>query len=240
MNLCGRRGRAALVVGVLLVVGCFNPDQGEEAIGESEVDSEAEDPGTDEGDDDDDDDDDDTGGDDDDDDDATGSSDGVDAEETCAQYCTVMDDHCQDDLRQYPGVAVCESVCGLMNPGSEGDALGNSVACRSHHALLAAEMADPHCMHAGPSGDTTCGSPCESFCSLALAACSDDVRPWADADECIADCEEWNPEPRYSAEAPDADTYACRLHHLTLASLQPEIHCSHLGPDSPVCRDQAE
>lgn len=228
--------RAMTVLGVVWAVGCFNPGDGEEieAGTEGETEAVADD---DDDDDDGDDDDDAEGDDDDDDDDAAGSEDGEALEEVCAQYCVVMDDHCQGDLLQYPGIAVCESVCGLMSPGNDGDALGNSVACREHHALLAAEQAEPHCMHAGPSGDTTCGGPCESFCSLALATCSDDG-PFVDADACIEECEQWNPEPRYSAVAQDADTYACRLYHLTLASLQPEIHCSHIGTDSPVCRDQ--
>lgn len=224
--------RAVTVLGAVWAVGCFNPGEGEEIEAGSEGETEA---AAESDDGDDDDDDESEGGDDD--DGAADNDDGDALAEMCEQYCVVMDDHCQGDLIQYPGVAVCESVCGLMNPGNVGDALGNSVTCREHHALLAAEQADPHCMHAGPSGDTTCGGPCESFCSLALAACSDEG-PFVDADACIAECEQWDPEPRYSAIAQDADTFACRMYHLTLASLQPAIHCSHIGTDSPVCRDQ--
>ena len=61
--------------------------------------------------------------------------------------------------------------------------------------------------------------------------------PFADADDCIAECEGWDPEPKYFATIEDGDTYACRMHHLTLAAVQPEGHCGHIGTDSPVCHD---
>ncbi|MEM9461346.1 MAG: hypothetical protein AAGF11_44690 [Myxococcota bacterium] len=174
--------------------------------------------------------------------DGDGSSTGDDGnepppEDQCPQYCELIDDHCQAELAQYPGQAICEAVCALMDPGDADDVLGNSVGCRTHHALLAAESSDPHCRHAGPTGDSTCGAECESFCSLALATCSGELSPFADADACIAECESWNPEPEYFAAVEDSDTYACRMHHLTLASLQPDIHCSHIATDSPVCFD---
>jgi hypothetical protein len=158
-------------------------------------------------------------------------------QELCEEYCEVIGDHCDADLAQYPGQAICEAVCALMDPGEEGDVLGNSATCRSNHALLAAEVADPHCRHAGPTGDTTCGGPCESFCSLSAVACPGELSPFPNIDSCIAACEDWNPEPEYFAAVEDSDTYACRMHHLTLAALAPETHCEHIGADSPVCRD---
>ena len=158
-------------------------------------------------------------------------------EDQCPQYCQIIDDHCQAEIAQYSGQAICEAVCALMDPGEADDVLGNTVGCRTHHALLAAESADPHCRHAGPTGDSTCGAECESFCSLALATCPGELSPFIDADDCIDQCEAWDPEPLYFAGVEDSDTYACRMHHLTLASLQPEVHCSHVATESPVCFD---
>ncbi len=159
-------------------------------------------------------------------------------ETLCPQYCDLIGDHCQDEFEQFAGRTICEATCTLMAPGDPGDVLGNSVACRTHHALLAAESAHPHCLHAGPTGDTTCGGPCENFCGLSQRACPDELSPFADVDACIAECESWAPQPAYFATVPDGDTYACRMHHLTLAALQPDVHCGHIGTESPVCRDE--
>ncbi|MEM6992047.1 MAG: hypothetical protein AAF721_16170 [Myxococcota bacterium] len=153
----------------------------------------------------------------------------------CEEYCGLVDDHCGEVAPQYPGDSVCEAVCLATALGSPGDALGNSVACRTHHALLAARSADPHCLHAGPTGDGTCGARCESFCGLALTVCQGGEAPWPDADACIESCVGWSQVPEYRADVEDDDTYACRMRHLTLATLQPELHCAHIGDDSPVC-----
>ncbi len=158
-------------------------------------------------------------------------------EELCPNYCELIGDHCQAEFEQFAGRTICEATCVLMAPGEPGDVLGNSVACRTHHALLAAESANPHCLHAGPTGDTTCGGPCENFCGLGQRACPGPLSPFVDVDACIAECEGWDPQPAYFATVPDSDTYACRMHHLTLAALQPDVHCGHIGTESPVCRD---
>ncbi|MBL4686698.1 MAG: hypothetical protein JKY37_19025 [Nannocystaceae bacterium] len=160
-----------------------------------------------------------------------------DAAQACEAYCEIIGDHCEDDQAQYSGGTLCESTCTFMAPGNSDDALGNTVGCRTTHALRAAEQPDTHCSHAGPTGAGTCGGTCESFCSLALEICVGDLEQWPDADACVADCSAWNPEPLYDASVPDADTYACHMRHLTLAAAQADPHCDHLGPDSPVCRD---
>lgn len=158
-------------------------------------------------------------------------------EELCSDYCGLIGDHCEDEFAQYGGDSLCESTCAGMPPGSPGDELGNSATCRTFHAVLAARTPETHCPHAGPAGAGTCGANCESFCTLALNLCEGDLSVYVSAEECIEECEGFEPEPLYSADVPDGDTFACRVRHLTLASLQPEVHCSHLGPDSPVCFD---
>ncbi|MCA9705706.1 MAG: hypothetical protein KDK70_07655 [Myxococcales bacterium] len=217
----GGRCGALLALGLLGPIACFTPGQAPPLDAETDTETEAaegaetEDP-TDDG-------------------ESTGEP--SPSQDPCPQYCEVIGDHCEGELAQYPGQAICEATCALMDPGEPGDVLGNSATCRAHHALLAAESPTPHCLHAGPTGDTTCGGPCESFCSLAQQACAGGLSPFADADDCIAECEGWDPEPKYFATIEDGDTYACRMHHLTLAAVQPEGHCGHIGTDSPVCRD---
>lgn len=228
MSRIGRERHGALLLfGLLGPIACFQPGTAPPLELETDTDADADASGT-------------TG---DPEDDDQGESTGAEeeeppAEDPCPQYCELVGDHCDADLVQYPGQVICEATCALMDPGELGDVLGNTASCRLHHALLAAESADPHCLHAGPTGDTTCGSPCESFCSLARDGCSGELSPFTDTDDCIAQCESWNPEPRYFATVEGGDTYACRMHHLTLAALQPEIHCSHIGTDSPVCFDE--
>lgn len=165
------------------------------------------------------------------------SSDGGEAAkpEACDTYCSLIGDVCDATLPQYSSEVECLAVCDQMNLGTPQDVLGNTIHCRTHHAFLASESPDPHCLHSGPTGDGTCGGTCESFCSLALVTCVGDQSPWVDAEECIADCREWPEEPRYQADVPDDATYACQMKHLALATLQPEVHCGHLGPDSPLC-----
>lgn len=157
--------------------------------------------------------------------------------EACATYCEIIGDHCDGTLAQYSGALVCEATCGVMDLGAPEDALGNTVGCRTFHAMLAAEDPDTHCRHAGPAGDGTCGADCENFCALALDVCAGELAAYADADTCIAECSAYDPEPAYSSDAAPADTFACRMHHATLAAAQPEVHCAHIGPVSPVCTD---
>lgn len=170
---------------------------------------------------------------------AASSSTGVDTgdAQVCSDYCGLIGDHCQGDDAQYNGDSICEATCANMPVGTAGDELGNSASCRTFHAVLAAEEPQTHCAHAGPAGDGTCGADCESFCSVALTLCDGDLSVFSGGEDCIATCEGFPTEPAYSANVPDGDSFACRLRHLTLASLQPEIHCSHIGSDSPVCFD---
>jgi hypothetical protein len=152
---------------------------------------------------------------------------------SCEEYCTLVDDHCTGDLAQYSGVAACEAVCAAMPPGEVGDELGNTVGCRTYHAIAAAEDADTHCPHAGPSGGMVCGSPCESFCTLAAGLCLDGNAQYADTEACLAECMMFPTD----SDSIEGDTYACRMYHLTVAALDPDTHCPHIVLDSPVCID---
>ena len=204
--------RFVWLLSVVATAGCFNPDESDDV-----VDTGAE--GTSSG-----------GG-------EADDSSGGEAVEVCPDYCSLIGDHCQGDNAQYDGNVLCEATCANIPEGVAGDELGNTAACRTFHAVLAAEDPDTHCPHAGPAGDGTCGANCESFCSIALSTCEGDLSPFSGAEDCISACEAFPAEPPYSATVPDGDNFECRLRHLTLASLQPEVHCSHIGTDSPVCTD---
>ncbi len=221
---------AAWLLASMAIAGCFDPDHGDDLVpagtdgtsststgggadtsstssGEDEVDASS----------------------------STGADTG-DAE-VCADYCSLIGDHCEDDDAQYDGDAICEATCANMPVGNAGDELGNTASCRTFHAVLAAEDPQTHCPHAGPAGAGTCGANCESFCSIALSVCEGDLSVYTSTEDCIDACEGFAAEPPYSANVPDEDSFACRLRHLTLASLQPEVHCAHIGPVSPVCFD---
>lgn len=153
----------------------------------------------------------------------------------CPQYCTLVSDHCAGDQAQYSGQGACEAVCAAIPPGSEDDQLGNTVGCRTYHAINAAEDPGTHCVHAGPAGGGVCGGNCESFCSLALELCTDDLAVWTDVESCLTDCGQFPDDVPFSETQVSGDSLACRLYHLTVAALQPDPHCSHIALVSETC-----
>lgn len=165
----------------------------------------------------------------------TSSSGGDDAPLSCAQYCTLVADHCEGDLQQYPGSVECEMICASLPPGTAQDTLGNTLGCRVYHAGNAVEDPAGHCRHAGPGGDGVCGGNCESFCTLAAELCTGDNAQFASTEECVSECAQFPTDPPFNATIMDGDSFACRLYHLSVAALQPATHCHHIGLVSDVC-----
>jgi len=157
------------------------------------------------------------------------------AVDVCPEYCGLIQDVCTADRAQYPSEAICLGVCAGLPPGSAEDQLGNSAGCRRFQAVQAAEAPDTFCGAAGPTGDGVCGAQCESFCGLAQALCTGDQAQWPDVPSCIADCMQFPMDVPYDASVVNGDSYACRTYHLTVAALDPGVHCPHIGLDSPVC-----
>lgn len=153
----------------------------------------------------------------------------------CPEYCTLVQDVCETELAQYTSAAICEAVCEAMPPGNPEDQLGNSAACRRFQAIQASEAPASFCGAAGPTGDGVCGAQCESFCGLATALCTGDNEQWPDVPACIVDCMQFPMDVDYHAAVVSGDSYACRTYHLTVAALDPGVHCPHIGLDSPVC-----
>jgi len=164
------------------------------------------------------------------------------AETNCEDYCSFIE-VCDTDFPQYSTAGPCQSVCDHIPPGTPGDATGNTVACRTFYATQAGEGGadqESFCRNAGPSGNGICGGFCESFCAIAIEACTGANAVFPSILDCTMDCMTWDDTVAYDANAAMADTYACRLKHLTYATLDDTnagIHCSHIGNASPVCVD---
>lgn len=151
----------------------------------------------------------------------------------CDAYCDLIGLNCDGDFTQYGSRETCMTSCAAFAPGSPGDMSGNSLACRHYHAGLAAMANDVHCTHAGPGGDTACGSNCEGFCAIAGRYCPE---AWADTAACIAACVTFPADEHYDANDVSGNSFACRLYHVTAASLDPVVHCAHIKGDSPTCQ----
>ncbi|HEY6077795.1 MAG TPA: hypothetical protein VIW29_03285, partial [Polyangiaceae bacterium] len=69
------------------------------------------------------------------------------AEPTCEEYCKIELAACDGDLLQYESEQQCFDVCEALDPGNNGDEVGNTVGCRRYHAFSATLGADNHCPH---------------------------------------------------------------------------------------------
>lgn len=180
------------------------------------------------------------------DEDTTTSSDGNDESEgetgttaDCGTYCSLVS-ACDDSFPQYTTVGPCMSVCSNMPLGSADDQTGNTVGCRTFYSIQAGEATanqETFCQNAGPSGNGVCGGLCESFCAIAVDTCTGDNQVFDDTIDCINKCMTWDTSVPYASDTAEADNYACRLKHLTYATLDPGTHCSHVADESNVCVD---
>ena len=169
--------------------------------------------------------------------------------EHCKRYCKLVMDSCTGQHAVYASEASCLAVCAELPAGTDDDPAGNTVACRTEQALLAASTGEPHahCAAAGPGGSTTtvgdsCGSDCESYCMLHRRICDlDGELVLSDQEECERRCAAVPDRGAFDVEFDhDGDSIQCRLVHLSSAALgqsAAESHCWHarLAPamDSP-------
>jgi hypothetical protein len=181
----------------------------------------------------------------------------------CQEYCAQADAICPDPLAPsgmpsstlYISDVACLQTCALLTPGDPstppkpkpGD---NTVACRDVQLGFAQSLAEnptqkaSYCANAGPGGNDTCGSNCESYCQLYRAACQDwwtvnvgPVLPQAqfDQDTCVSKCQGLKDTQTFSASPYDTssssnyqgDTLECRLVHASAATHDPMTHCIH-------------
>lgn len=167
---------------------------------------------------------------------STGAADSTTGEPSvCPEYCNLVQDVCTADFAQYTSDAICLAVCEAFPPGNPDDQLGNSSACRRFQAVQASEMPATFCGAAGPTGDGVCGAQCESFCGLASELCTGELEQWPDIPSCIIDCMQFPTDTMFNATVTTGDSYACRSYHLTVAALDPDVHCPHIGLVSATC-----
>jgi hypothetical protein len=167
---------------------------------------------------------------------------------TCTSYCSGIQAACTTAKQQYATVASCLGACAGFVAGTPGATSGNSFACRAYHLGLAVSDPGTHCKHAGPSGgdndptDTvagTCGEACDSFCDVALKACTGANKVWNDKAACLTECKTFKADVAdYSTADTTKNDFGCRLYHLTVAATDATAaatHCGHISAASPVC-----
>lgn len=157
----------------------------------------------------------------------------------CETYCDEMETQCLGVAKQYVDRNQCLRICRIFPEGEIGGPDGNTAACRLKYAQkthygLGAEVTN-YCRQAGPSGDGTCGSVCQGFCSLMTSVCTpEDAGDYhfASEEECLTTCEALPPAGvAYSTTDPeiaDGNHALCRLFHVTSAAMaDAEEHCEH-------------
>ena len=148
-------------------------------------------------------------------------------------------------------------ACPNFPVGMAGDVSGNTLGCRTTHAMYATMNTNPHCWHAGPYGYGACGDECAGFCTLATTWCTPaggfgadaGAPPYASDSACLTACAGYKQidsadagvglDGGYNAQGPaSGNTLDCREYHLG-ASLaggaMQQLHCQHPGMTSPTC-----
>ncbi len=162
---------------------------------------------------------------------------------TCAIYCAAVTANCTGANAQYVNLDSCLGSCAGLSQGNIGATAGNNLECRGYHAGAPAQSnAGLHCPHAGPSGAGTCGSDCEGFCAINLAACTGGNVAFATLNDCTTACTAFPSSAitNYNDSTTSGNTYACRMYHLSVAATaggaQAATHCSHTKTASAPCQ----
>jgi len=144
---------------------------------------------------------------------------------TCEHYCSVTMQNCTAAVAQYASIDSCLGTCNQLNLGRLGDQNVDTVGCRLRNADLAeqtGEKAD-YCVNAGPGGNGSCGSNCESYCKIMAGVCPEQ---FATEQECMTACATVPDHGNYNIGVPYEDSIQCRLYHLTSATVD-TTHCPH-------------
>jgi hypothetical protein len=149
----------------------------------------------------------------------------------CERYCDTIAAACTGANEQYASPMACRAVCALLDAGEPGDLSGNTVECRLARALLARGTGEPafYCHSAGPGGAGVCGTDCEGFCTIMAEQCTQmgtfqQCLPLCSAVPNLTDEDE---SITYATSIMDGDSVQCRLYHVTAATLDATMHCSH-------------
>jgi hypothetical protein len=166
---------------------------------------------------------------------------------TCSDYCTKIIAACGagdgGSRQQYSSADACNSYCSTNAKwpvGTATDTSGNTLGCRSYHAVAAMTNPILHCPHAGPSGGNTCGSWCDNYCQLALANCTGANKLYDTTAACMTACA-----PLSTQGFPNdatGNTVQCRIFHVGLAGGSDSLaamECPH-GKVTPAAGDPCQ
>lgn len=162
------------------------------------------------------------------------------AGEACRTYCDTVLAHCTGADAVYVNRVQCLNVCRGMEPGVEGEDLGNTLHCRLSNARLAGDTAEPrsHCSQAGPGGaarpdlGNSCTTNCEGLCAGMLSICPEQ---FSSLNACLADCALVPDLGGFDLSVGQGSSVQCRLFHLSAAAAAPDPHCRHAA-GAPPCR----
>jgi hypothetical protein len=156
--------------------------------------------------------------------------------DACDDYCTLAIRNCMGTVSQYSDLSACLATCEVIPLGTAGDRAGNTVACRTFWAGASEGNPEQFCRRAGPGGDDTCGSNCESFCAITLALCEDTAMPpYESIAACMTACAGFDTSDPYDSNDLSGDSLGCRIYHMIAAAGVPAEHCPHTLPISVTC-----
>jgi hypothetical protein len=177
----------------------------------------------------------------------------------CQRYCATLKEACPGDVAVYEDDEICANVCKIFKAGTPSKPQGNTLACRAEQADIALSFNSDlsenrsNCEAAGPGGGEQCtiypSTPnCEGYCTVYMAACTN-TKDWGfnTFEQCTSRCAAFPYSGTYTAaEGAKGDSLACRLHHATLATVDPDNNCESagvrpagdcLGSGDPSCDD---
>jgi hypothetical protein len=160
---------------------------------------------------------------------------------TCDHYCQLVMSACTDDLAVYESIDQCKSVCGALDLGKPADTTEDTVGCRTYHSYNAFSTSDPgtHCPHAGPGGDTHCGSGnCPAYCKIAADACPTEFAgAYVDSPGCLEACGKLTGalESKKTVATAEAggDSVSCRMLNAARGYADPSACAAAVGTAAP-------
>jgi len=151
-------------------------------------------------------------------------------ETTCDGYCKLVTRACTGANAVYENEDQCLKVCAPLPKGTQKTATENNIRCRkesAYNALLVDFLNPTRTCANASAASAGCGgvqSKCQSYCTLAKAACGDTQfnASFATMDACIAACDGLQDSKdqtfRYNAPSSTAGrTVDCRVRHAQLA-----------------------
>lgn len=139
----------------------------------------------------------------------------------CEVYCRFMVGTCAT----FDDVPTCLATCGgYPSDGAIGAADGNSVQCRTYHAM-ASSGDNSHCAHAGITGGGACGDACEAYCDQVQSNCRDATQLYPTREDCINTCGHFPADGAWDATS--GNNVQCRAYHGAGAARADPTHCAH-------------